>query len=63
MENTLSIYFCFSYYLFIFICPFVLKNLKKIKKLCYVFVKFELNCDCDLHFIGLLRRLNISLCQ
>jgi hypothetical protein len=65
MENILSTYFCFCYYLFIF---FVLK--KKIekkkrekRKLCYVFVKFELNYDCDMHFIGLLKGLNISLCQ
>jgi hypothetical protein len=68
MENILSTYFCFCYYLFIFICFFCAKKKKKIekkkkKKLCYVFVKFELNYDCDVHFIGLLKGLNISLCQ
>jgi hypothetical protein len=64
MENILSTYFCFCYYLFIFICFFCAKKkLKKKKKLCYVFVKFELNYDCDVHFIGLLKGLNISLCQ
>jgi hypothetical protein len=58
-KNTLSIYICF--YL-----SFCSKKIEKIKKknLCYVFfVKFELNCNCDLHFIGLLKGLNISLCQ
>jgi hypothetical protein len=59
-KNTSSIYF--SYNLLIFICPFILK--KKIeKKMCYVFAKFELNCNCNLHFISLLKGLNISLCQ
>jgi hypothetical protein len=39
------------------------KKKEEKRKLCYVFVKFELNCDGDMHFIGLLKGLNISLCQ
>jgi positive regulator of sigma E activity len=39
------------------------KKKKEKRKLCYVFVKFELNCDGDMHFIGVLKGLNISLCQ
>jgi hypothetical protein len=35
---------------------------KKKRKLCYVLVKFELNCDCYLNFIDLLKGLNTSLC-
>jgi hypothetical protein len=55
-KNTLSMYIYF--YL-----PFCAKKIqKKKKKLRYVFVKFELNCNCDLYFIGLLKGLNISLC-
>jgi hypothetical protein len=54
-------------YLFLFVyfyLSFCSKKLKKLKKkMCYVFVKFELNCDYDFHFIGLLKGLNISLCQ
>jgi hypothetical protein len=58
-----------KYFVYLFLLLFVYfylsfcakKNWKK--KLCYIFVKFELNCDCDLHFIGLLKGLNISLCQ
>jgi hypothetical protein len=37
--------------------------LKKKKELCYVVVKYELNCNCNLHFIGLLKGLNTSLCH
>jgi hypothetical protein len=59
MENILSTYFCFCYYLFF--CA--KKKIEKKKNLSYVFVKFELNYGCDVHFIGLLKGLNISLCQ
>jgi hypothetical protein len=48
---------------FYFIFVFQKKKKKEKRKLCYVFVKFELNCDGDMHFIGLLKGLNISLCQ
>jgi hypothetical protein len=34
---------------------------KKKKKI--VVVKFELNCSCGLHFISLLKVLNISSCH
>jgi hypothetical protein len=64
--------FCLLIFVFVIICLFlfvfffVLKEKKfekKNKKLCYVFVKFELNYDCDMHFNGLLKGLTISLCQ
>jgi hypothetical protein len=56
---------CLLSVVFVIICFFLFNFclLKKKKKLCYVFVKFELNCDGDMHFIGLLKGLNISLCQ
>jgi hypothetical protein len=60
---------CLLIFVFVIICLFLFvfcaKKIKKKlkKKLCYVFVKFELNYDCDVHFIGLLKGLNISLCQ
>jgi hypothetical protein len=60
---------CLLIFVFVIICLFLFvfcakKNeKKKKKKLCYVFVKFELNYDCDVHFVGLLKGLNISLCQ
>jgi len=50
-KNTLSV--C----LFIFSCLFVLKTLKK--KNSIIIVKFELNRSCGLHFISLLKVLNI----
>jgi hypothetical protein len=61
------VYLCLFLFLFVYFylsfCSKKLKKLKKKKKLCYVFDKFELNCNYDLHFIGLLKGLNISVCQ
>jgi hypothetical protein len=53
-------FFCLIFYS----CLFVLKILQKKKKkyVCFV-VKFELNRSCGLHFIGLLKVLNISSCH
>jgi hypothetical protein len=55
-KNTLFI--C----LFIFSCLFVLKIGHK-KIIIIVVVKFELNRSYGLHFIGLLKVLNISSCH
>jgi hypothetical protein len=64
---------CLLSVVFVIICFFLFnfclskkkkkRKKKEKRKLCYVFVKFELNCDGDMHFIGLLKGLNISLCQ
>jgi hypothetical protein len=51
------------YLIFVFQKKKKKKKEKEKRKLCYVFAKFELNCDGDMHFIGLLKGLNISLCQ
>jgi hypothetical protein len=55
--------FVFVFIICLFLFVFCAKKNEKKKKLCYVFVKFELNYDCDVHFVGLLKGLNISLCQ
>jgi hypothetical protein len=63
---------CLLSVVFVIICFFLFnfclskkkkRKKKEKRKLCYVFAKFELNCDGDMHFIGLLKGLNISLCQ
>jgi hypothetical protein len=56
-NNTLSV----CLFIFIFVLEFFLKKNKI--NLCYVVVKFELNCNCGLHFIGLLKVLNITSCH
>jgi hypothetical protein len=67
-NSSLGVWKTLCLFIFVFViiiiifCLFVQKKKKK-KNLCYLFVKFELNCDCDVHFIGLLKGLNISLCQ